>query len=122
MKARFAAPWLALALRIADCGAAVYTHVDPVSGMTVVSNVPDPKAASRTPAAPQSGVQGAAFPRVSSAQQKQMDGTRRDILQAELSNEQKALDAAAARRDAAEIVRRHVANVEALKRELAGVR
>lgn len=122
MKARFAAPWLALALLMADSAAAVYTHVDPVSGMTVVSNMPDPKGAPRAPAAPLPGGQAAAFPRVSGAQQKQMDGTRRAILQAELSNEQKALDAAAARRDVAEIVRRHVANVEALKRELAGVR
>jgi len=109
---------LALTLAGIDCRADVYSRVDPVSGMTVLSNVPNGKSAEK----PVSGVQPAAFPRVSSERQKQLDGTRREILQAELSNEQKALDAAAARRAASDIVQRHVANVEALKRELAGVR
>jgi len=109
---------LTLALAAADCRADVYSRVDPVSGMTVLSNIPSGKSAQK----PGSGVQAAAFPRVSGERQRQLDGTRREILQAELSNEQQALDAAAARRAAAEIVQRHVANVEALKRELAGVR
>lgn len=101
--------------------AGVYTHIDPVSGMTVVSNIPAAKGEARAPAGAVSAGQ-AAFPRVSGEQQKQRDGTRRDILQAELSAEQQALDAARARQEVSEIVRRHVANVEALKRELAGAR
>lgn len=119
MRARLAVPLLAW-LALADCAAGVYSRVDPVSGMTVLSNVPGPQAA---PAGAAAGpAAGAAFPRVSGERQKQLDGTRRDILQTELNNEQQALAAASARREAAEIVRRHIANVEALKRELAGVR
>ncbi len=124
MRARVLAALLALGTT--NGYAAIYARVDPVSGMTVLSNVP---AASRATAAtvpappPAKAVaQPGDFPRVSAQRQKQMDGNRREILETELSNEQMALDAAAASRAATDIVQRHLANVAALKRELAGVR
>lgn len=111
------AAWL-LALAVNGASAGVYEHVDPASGMTILNNVP-PTArpvAVATPAA------ATAFPRVSSAQQNQRDGARRDILASELQTEEQALATAAAARAASDVLARHAANVAALKRELAGVR
>ena len=122
---------MALPLALACCGASgeVYTYVDPVSGMTILSNVASAKrGASATPATrgthgrPASGTAPVSFPRISTEKQKQLDGGRRDILVAELNTEQQALATATARRAAEDTVRRHLANVNALKRELAGLR
>jgi hypothetical protein len=126
-----ALPGLALALATlttaADCSAEVYARIDPVSRMTVLSNLPMAPAASASGTSPTAAAAPAhsrlaAFPRVSAERQQHMDGLRREILETELGAEQQALAAAASRRAAADIVQRHLANVEALKRELAGVR
>ena len=129
MNIRALLPLLTLALAGRCCQAAVFAWVDPVSGMTVLSNVQAAKAAKAAgPAVPASAsatapLTGPAdFPRVSGERQKQRDGMRRDILQAELGGERQALAAASSRGAAADIVQRHLANVEALKRELAGTR
>lgn len=103
--------------------AGVYEHVDPVSGMTVLNNLPP--AAGAAPVARKVGFTApapAAFPRVSSTQQQQRDDGRREILASELDHEQQALAADTARRASDEILARHAVNVAALKRELAGVR
>jgi len=117
---------LLLALAAGNAAAGVYEHVDKASGMTIMNNLPPaagaaPVAAVRQvgPAAPASAQ---TFPRVSSAQQNQRDGARRDILASELQTEEEALAAAAAKRAASDVLARHAANVAALKRELAGVR
>jgi hypothetical protein len=113
--------WLSLFAGSACAG--VYEHVDPVSGMTVLNNLPP--AAGAAPVARKAGLAApapAAFPRVSSSQQQQRDDSRREILASELEHEQQALAADTARRAGSEILARHAVNVAALKRELAGVR
>lgn len=111
-------PILVLALVAGHARAEVYARIDPVSGMTVLSNVrPAPALATASVAR-----RAAAFPRVDAAQQKERDGLRREILETELGGERQALAAATSRRAAADVLQRHVANVEALQRELAGLR
>lgn len=120
---------LCLLLAVDHAQAGVYLHVDPVSGMTILNNLPPAGGAAPVPtavpvarmAALQTAAPGS-FPRVTAEQQKQRDGARRTILQEELDSEQQALAGAAARRAAADVIARHSANVAALKRELAGVR
>lgn len=102
-----------LLLALADAQADVYVHVDPVSGMTVLNNIPP----SRLIAMPARASAGS-FPRISSTRQHEMDGARRAILETELDTERQALAQAAGREASA----RHAANIAALKRELAGVR
>lgn len=104
---------LALLVALGHAHAAIYTHVDPVSGMTVLNNMPPAGRAEAVAPAP-----AASFPRIGGARQHDMDGARRTILETELDGERQAL-AKAADRDAAA---RHAANIAALKRELAGVR
>lgn len=115
---------LLLALAAGNVLAGVYEHVDKASGMTIMNNLPP--AAGAAPAQRQvsfdAPAAAQAFPRVSSAQQNQRDGARRDILASELQTEEEALAAAAAKRAASDVLARHAANVAALKRELAGVR
>ena len=112
----------ALALCAGAAWAGVFRHVDPVSGMVVLSNVP---ASVRTPvpAPAQAGgrVAGEAFPKVSSERQRQMDEERRTILQDELKEERRAHAAAAASRATGEVLARHAANIAALQRELSAV-
>ena len=105
--------------------AGIYTHVDPVSGMTVMSNVPtagQPGAIKTRPAAGAGDTAPADFPRVSRERQRERDGARRSILDNELEAEQQALAAAAARRAAQSVLNRHQANVAALRRELQAMR
>lgn len=109
--------WLALV--IVPAHAAVYSHVDPVSGMTIVNNVP-PDAIGKT-AQRAMPVVRSTFPSISPQRQRQMDGSRRAILEDELAGEQQALDVAVARRAAADVLARHMANLAALRRELATV-
>ena len=121
-------PALALCLGLAPGGAAagVFTHVDPVSGMIVMSNVA--RAGTSRPAA-QVGAPaprlrpGAApdFPRISAQRQRSLDGERRAILEDELRQEQRALAAASSTRAAGEVRARHAANVAALQRELGAL-
>lgn len=116
-----AALMLALVAHCASAG--VYEHVDPVSGMTILNNLPPAAGAAppiRTATFPAPGP--ATFPRISGTQQQQRDDGRRAILASELASEQQALAAATARRADSDILTRHAGNVAALKRELAGVR
>ncbi|MFC3457517.1 MULTISPECIES: hypothetical protein [Massilia] len=104
--------------------AGVHAHVDPVSGMVVLSNIaPTGRTAAPAPRRGQAGEAGApiAFPRVSAQRQREMDGDRRAILQEELTHERRALAAASAARAASDVLVRHAANVAALQRELAAV-
>jgi hypothetical protein len=64
----------------------------------------------------------ASFPVISRARQSELDGGRRAILEDELQAERQALQAARARRAAAEILHRHDMNIAALTRELAAIR
>lgn len=112
--------WLALATVPCRAGGEVYRHVDPVSGMVVLNNVPPPETA-----APVRAVQGkaqatpASFARISAARQRELDADRRAILEDELNEEQRALTAASAGHAARDVLQRHAANVAALQRELA---
>lgn len=129
-----ALPALGLALAASPAYAGVHRHVDPASGMEVLSNVapptPAPVAAAALPATVRTGTQVAArtdpaatgFPMVARERQSELDAGRRAILQDELLSEQKALQHARELRAAAEVLHRHRMNVEALTRELAGVR
>lgn len=126
---------LLLALALAACPlaqAAVYSYTDPVSGMVVMSNVP-PKGSALQPAATVSGQPRArpsaapaaapdAFPSVSAQRQKELDGGRKDILEAELAREKQAMRAALVQKAAADVIARHNANLSALTRELSGLR
>lgn len=102
--------------------AGIYSHVDPATGMTIFSNVapvgpvPAARAGTASRAAP------AGFPHVSAERQRELDGGRRAILQAELSSEQQALASAAAAKAAAETLHRHQTNIAALQRELRALR
>jgi hypothetical protein len=106
-------------------GAGVHTHVDPVSGMIIMSNVaPLGRTALRgrqesVPAQPRGAAD--AFPQVSAQRQRQMDDDRRAILQEELAHERQALAAASGQRAAGDVLARHMANVAALQRELEAV-
>lgn len=107
-----------------------------------VSSVPGP---SRPAAAPQSGAQGAGvgFPKVDVGTQKARDSDRRRILDEELANEQRALDAARRELAGQESIRTdernyqkaldrlqpykdklqiHERNIEALRKEIANLR
>ncbi|MGV7209604.1 hypothetical protein ACLB1G_17305 [Oxalobacteraceae bacterium A2-2] len=64
----------------------------------------------------------ASFPVISRAQQSELDGGRRAILEDELRAERQALQAARARQAAADILHRHDMNIAALTRELAALR
>lgn len=129
MSAFNVAGWtLAIALLApAIAPAAIFSHVDVDSGLTILNNVgPDrPRSVKTVSASPVRASKTAApsdFPRVSAAHQQAMDGGRRAILMAELSQEQQALDAAAAAGAQAEVLHRHQANIAALQRELRATR
>lgn len=114
--------WLALSATPCRAGGEVYTHVDRVSGMVVLSNVPPP--ASMAPAhvvQDKARAAPAAFTRVTPARQREMDADRRAILEDELNEERRALAAASGARAAREVLTRHAANIAALQRELARV-
>jgi len=64
----------------------------------------------------------AGFPRISQADQQKRDLGREAILNEELDSEQRLLERARARQAAADVQRRHLSNIAALKRELAGLR
>jgi hypothetical protein len=61
------------------------------------------------------------FPKVDAATQKQRDGSRRQILQDELSSEQQALDQAHATNKADDVML-HEQNVKMLEQELSGLK
>jgi hypothetical protein len=63
----------------------------------------------------------ASFPKVDAATQKQRDGSRRQILQDELSSEQKALDQAHANNKTDDVML-HQQNVNLLEKELSGLK
>jgi hypothetical protein len=104
------------------CQGGVYAHVDPVSGMTILNNVPPEGREPASRPAPVAHAQMAGFPRVTGARQRELDGGRRNILRTELSSEQQALSTAIAAQAAQDVVQRHVANIAALQRELAAMR
>lgn len=105
--------------------AGIYTHVDPDSGMTVISNIASgPATAARRSRMVTQAVRPAPadFPRMSKDRQRELDDGRRTILDTELAAEQQALSTAAARRAEAAVLHRHQTNIEALKRELKAMR
>lgn len=131
--------------------AGVFVRVDPGTGMTILSNVGPPRVAPAperislpAPTVPRLAASRAAatfrrvitrqqrdldapgtaaiFPRVTEEQQRDLDRGRRAILLAELEAEQQDYKKDAARAAAADVLARHAANVEALKRELRGTR
>ena len=110
--------------------AGIFARREP-GGVTVYSNIPagprvDQPARAAQAAGPSRAAAGgpaaAGFPRISRAEQQQRDLGREAILNEELGNEQQLLDRARARQAAAEVQRRHLGNIEAIKRELAGLR
>jgi hypothetical protein len=116
--------WLASAAAPCRAGGEVYSHIDRVSGMVVLNNVPPP---ARSAAAPAPGraigakaqATSADFPSVSPVRQRELDVDRRAILQDELNEEQRSLAAASGARAARDVLARHAANIAALQRELA---
>jgi hypothetical protein len=115
---------LCLAVATAPClaGGDVYVHVDKVSGMVVVNNIPPAAPAAQLPTRAFQGkaqATPAGFARVSAARQRDMDADRRAILEQELDEERHALAGAHAAHAASDVLARHVANVAALQRELA---
>jgi hypothetical protein len=111
--------------------AEVFVRVDPGTGMSILSNVAPSRVApapERTPVpAPtvhRVAASGAVatFPRVTTEQQHDLDGGRRAILLAELEAEQQDYKKAAGGGAAADVLARHAANIEALKRELRDTR
>lgn len=111
--------------------AGIFAKREP-GGVTVYSNIPtgsrvdEPARAARTTGLSRAGVAGtpaaAGFPRISRAEQRKRDLGREAILNEELDNEQQLLDRARARQAAADVQRRHLGNIAAIKRELAGLR
>ena len=110
--------------------AGIFARREP-GGVTVYSNMPTGQrvdepmrtaavARSRTVMAGRPAAAG--FPSISRAEQQQRDLGREAILHEELDNEQQLLDLARARQAAADVQRRHLKNIEAIKRELAGLR
>jgi hypothetical protein len=107
--------------------AGVFTHVEPRTGLTIISNVAArPESGQRMVSSSlqtrargmSTNVESGQFPRVSVQQQKELDGGRRSILLDELANERDALQAATARRAATDVLHRHESNIAALQREL----
>jgi hypothetical protein len=114
--------WLAFGNVPCWAGGAVYAHVDPVSGMVVLNNVPPgARAAPAQAHIPDRNSRAllAAFARVSPARQREMDADRRAILENELNEERRALAVASAGHAAGDVRARHAANIAALQRELA---
>lgn len=62
------------------------------------------------------------FPRVNGEQQKARDDDRRAILEQELANEQKLLDAARADPAGTDRAQLHERNIESIRRELANLK
>lgn len=109
--------------------AGIFAKREP-GGVTVYSNIPtgsrvdEPAraaAAGRSRAVMAGRPAAAGFPTVSRAEQRQRDLGREAILNEELDNEQQLLDRARARQAAEDVQRRHLSNIEAIKRELAGL-
>ncbi len=156
---------LAAALSSAPAVADIFKCVDEAGHVTYTNNKPSGKgcstlsrdqAVSSVPSggmprptavpSPQSGASGGAagFPRVDSGTQRARDNDRRRILEEEMSNEQKSLEAAQKELDEQESVRYgnernyqkvldrvqpykdkvqlHERNIEALRREIANLR
>lgn len=131
-----------LSLMAGAARAQVYRYVDSATGSFIYSNqksdlpvlsrmsAPSPlRCASVSPLASgqvrsaskktvAAGLAPAAFPRVSSAAQREYDSDRRRILQEELELEKSALNDAIGKGASEDIVHRHQANVAALEREL----
>lgn len=106
--------------------AGIFTKREP-GGVTVYSNIPsgprvDQPAARPSRAAVADTPAAAGFPRISRAEQRKRDLGREAILNEELDNEQQLLARARARQAAADEQRRHLGNIAAIKRELAGLR
>jgi hypothetical protein len=127
--------WMAtFALLLASLPAqsAIFVQTEPVSGVTILSNVPPRAAATITasrgvkprvpPAtAPVMTSAAAGFPRIARELQQERDVGRSAILRTELETEQQALQAALAQRSAPEVLHRHNGNIAALRRELDGL-
>jgi hypothetical protein len=111
--------------------AGIFAKREP-GGVTVYSNIPtgsrvdEPARAARATGASRAAVAStpaaAGFPRISRAEQRKRDLGREAILNEELDNEQQLLARARARQAAADVQRRHLGNIAAIKRELAGLR
>jgi hypothetical protein len=116
--------WLASAAAPCRGGGEVYSHIDRVSGMVVLNNVP-PRARPAPAPAPGRAIgaraqaTAAVFPSVSPLRQRELDVDRRAILQDELNEEQRSLAAASGGRATRDVLARHAANIAALRRELA---
>jgi hypothetical protein len=116
--------WLASAAAPCWAGGEVYSHIDRVSGMVVLNNVPPPARSAAGPApgralGARAKATSTAFPSVSPVRQRELDVDRRAILQDELNEEQRSLAAASGARAARDVLARHAANIAALQRELA---
>lgn len=112
--------------------AGIFAKREP-GGVIVYSNIPnrsrmdEPARAAQAAARPSQAVAAnapaaAGFPSISQADQKKRDLGREAILNEELESEQQLLERARARQAAADVQRRHLSNIAALKRELAGLR
>lgn len=109
--------------------AEIYKHVD-AQGRVTYSNVPikgaiklnlEPLTTVPAPRAKTSTPTPAGFPKVDSDTQKRRDDTRRKILEAELSAEEKLL-ADATKGQSREEIELHEKNISALKKELANLK
>lgn len=120
---RFVACAFALALG-EFAQAAVFTFVEPRTGLVVLSNTRGASAQAfpvpaQVPLSRRKDLIGAdQFPRVSASRQKDLDADRRAILLAELKAEQHGLQLATIGRASTDVLKRHVENIAALQREL----
>ena len=116
-------------LALASVSAEIHVHVDPATGVTVLSNMP-PRHGDIAATAPSvvplralvRSTAAASFPRVDRHTQQMRDTGRRAILENELASEQQALTAAREHGAGADVLHRHGANLAALRRELRGIR
>ena len=131
LQSALASAWLAFL--IGPAAAAVVTTHEAGTGVTIFSNVAARPASvvvtggmhashGRTSAQLRASNGGAStattFPRVAAADQLVRDNDRKKILQDELATELQAVQDAAARGEAADVMHRHESNVAALRREL----
>lgn len=139
---RFSGPWITFIVLVSSghAHAELYQRVDPVTGHVTITNVPPAgvrqppvsmtsdsvlpgrRPAGKSPAPPAQSRAATNFPRITAEQQRSRDTDRRQILTAELRVETAALAAAVGRKESADVLRRHKANIASLEREIAATK
>lgn len=135
--------FISLLVLSASLQAQVFKRVDPITGQVTYTNQPPPgnatedvSLAEQTAILPKERMTKpeeergrskpraltsipTSFPRIDAAEQKRRDLDRQAILSEELHAEEQALKKLQGRQGSEEVARRHVANIESLRRELS---